>query len=154
MHDSMQAVGTPPSEEEEEERIAANRAAIFAALRDDGVLRAVVSYTGIGDSGGPEGVRFEMPDGRSALDEMPMASQHVVSSQYVEGAWQSTVSLADRPLDDAITDFAMDAVEQHFGGWENGDGASGEVVFDATAATVVIEHNSYFTDSEYSEVRV
>lgn len=151
MHDPMQAEGTPPSEEE---RIAANRAAIFAALRDDGVLRAVVSYTGIGDSGGPEGVRFEMPDGPIELDEMPIARQYVVTCQYVDGAWQNTTRLADRPLDDALTDFAMDAVEQHFGGWEDGDGASGEVVFDATASTVVIEHHSYFTDSNYSEVRV
>lgn len=151
MHETMQTGGSQPSEEE---RIAANRAALFAALRDDGILRAVVSYTGLGDSGGPEGVRFEMPDGSRELDEMPSAPQHVVSSQYVDGAWQNTTSLTDRLLDDALTDFAMDAVEQHFGGWENGDGASGDVVFDATAATVIIEHNSYFTDSDYSEVRV
>ena len=151
MHDSMQAEGAPPSEEE---RIAANRAAIFAALRDEGVLRAAVSYTGSGDSGGPEGVRFEMPDGPRELDEMPSAPQYMMSSQYVDSVWQNTTSLTDRLLNDALTDFAMEAVEQHFGGWEDGDGASGEVVFDATAATVVIEHNSYFTDSEYSEVRV
>jgi len=138
----------------EEERIAANRTAIFTALRDDGLLRAVVSYTGSGDSGGPEGVRFEKPDGPCQLDEIPMAPQYVESSQYVDGAWRTTVSLTDRPLDDALADFAMEALEQHFGGWENEDGASGEVVFDATASTVVIEHNSYFTDSEYSEVRV
>lgn len=151
MHDSMPTEGTQPSEEE---RIAANRAAIFAALRDDGILRAVVSYTGSGDDGGPEGVRFEMATGLRKLDEMPEAPQYVVSSRYVESAWQTTVSLADMPLNDAITDFGMEAVEQHFGGWENGDGASGEVVFDATAATVVIGHDSYFTDSEHSEVRV
>lgn len=151
MHDSMPTEGTQPSEEE---RIAANRAAIFAALRDDGVLRAVVSYTGSGDDGGSEGVRFETATGLRGLDEMPVAPQYVVSSRYVESAWQTTVSLAEMPLNDAITDFAMDSVEQHFGGWENGDGASGEVVFDATAATVVIEHDSYFTDSEHSEIRV
>ena len=151
MHDSIQTEGAPLSEEE---RIAANRTAIFSALRDEGVLRAAVSYTGSGDSGGPDGVRFEMPDGPRELDEMPMAPQYVESSQYVDGAWQTTVSLDDRPLDDALTDFAMDAVEQYFGGWENESGASGEVVFDATASTVVIEHNSYFIDSEYSEIRV
>jgi hypothetical protein len=151
MHETMQAEGTPLSQEE---RVIANRTAIFAALRDEGVLRAVVSYTGSGDSGGPEGVRFEMPTGPVQLNEMPMAPQYVASNQYVSGAWQTTASLTDTPLDDAITDFAMDAVEQHFGGWEDGEGASGEVFFDATADTVVIEHNSYFTDSDYSEVRV
>ncbi len=151
MHDSIQTESAQPSEEE---RIAANRTAIFSALRDEGVLRAAVTYTGSGDSGGPEGVRFEMPDGPQKLDEMPMAPQYVVSCQYVNSAWRNTTSLDDRPLDDALTDFAMDAVEQHFGGWENEDGASGEVVFDATASTVVIEHNSYFIDSEYSETRV
>ncbi len=151
MHDSIQAEGTPLSEEE---RAVANRMAIFTALRNDGVLRAVVSYAGSGDSGGPEGVRFEMPTGPVQLKEMPMAPQYVASNQYASGAWQNRVSLTERPLDDAIIDFAMDAVEQHFGGWEDGEGASGEVVFNATADTVVIEHDSYFTDSDHSEIRV
>lgn len=151
MHDSIQTEGAPLSEEE---RIAANRATIFSALRDEGVLRAAVSYTGSGDSGGPDGVRFEMPDGPRELDEMPMAPQYVESHQYVDGAWQTTVSLTDRPLDDALTDFATDAVEEHFAGWADGEGASGEVVFDATASTITIEHNSYFIRSDYFEVSV
>lgn len=134
-------------------RTAANRTAIFQELRDNGVERAVVSYTGIGDSGGPEGVRFEMLDG-GTLDENPAVPQHIESSQWVDGAWQTTAALEDRPLDDALTDFAMDAVEKHFGGWEDGEGASGEVVFDATDDSVVVEHNAYFTDSHYSEVRL
>jgi hypothetical protein len=78
----------------------------------------------------------------------------VESNQWEGGAWHSTVVLTDRPLDDALTDFAMDLVESHFGGWENNDGASGEVVFDATNGRVVIEHRAYFLDSEYSEIEL
>lgn len=150
MHDFIHSAGTLLSEEQ---RTVANRAAIFTALRDDGVLRAIVGYSGSGDSGGTEGVRFEMPDG-GTLTEIAMAPQYRQSSQWRDGAWQTTVSLEDKPLEDALTDFAMDAVDQHYGGWEDNDGASGEVVFDATDGTIVIEHRAYFTDSEYSEVRL
>ena len=149
MSDSMQTDGTTLSEGE---RAAANRAAIFAALRAAGACRATVSYMGVGDSGGPEGVKFEMPDGHSEPVPLPMVAQHVGTSRYVDGAWQTTFDLADQPLDEALIDFAMEAVEQHFGGWENGDGASGEVAFDAEDSTVTIEHNTYFTDSEFSKV--
>lgn len=137
----------------EDDRIAANRAAIFTALLADGVLRAVVSYTGTGDSGGPEDVRFEMPGG-ALLDEVPMAPQYKDSSQWLDGAWQSAMLLEDQPLDDAITDLAMELLDRHYGSWEDGDGGSGEVVFDATDGSVVIEHRAYFIDSEYSEVRL
>lgn len=137
----------------EDERIAANRAAIFAALTADEVLRAIASYTGSGDDGGPEGVRFELPDG-GTLDEIPSAPQYRAASSWADGAWHSKLVLEDKSLEDAITDLAMEIVERHFGGWENGDGASGEVVFDATDGSVVIEHRAYFIDSEYSEVRL
>lgn len=136
----------------ENERFAANRTAIYAELRANGVARALASYTGSGDSGGPEGVRFEMPEG-GALDDIPEVPQYRESSLWADGAWHSTTVLEDKPLDDAISDLAMDLVEKHFGGWEDGDGASGEVVFDATDGSLVIEHRAYFTDSDYHEVR-
>lgn len=150
MHASEQSKSSVLSAEE---RVAANRTAIFQELRDNGVLRAVVSYTGSGDSGGPEGVRFEMPDG-GKLDEIPSVPQYIESCKWIDGAWQTTTTLEDRQLDDALTDFAMDIVERHFGGWEDGDGASGEVIFDATDGSVGAEHNAYFTDSQYHEVRL
>ena len=92
MHDSIQTEGAPLSEEE---RIAANRAAIFSALRDEGVLRAAVSYTGSGDSGGPDGVRFEMPDGPRELD--CSIKQQVRVSTWVRFRWKS--GGADENLD-------------------------------------------------------
>lgn len=137
----------------EEQRIAANRAAIFDVLRAEGVLRAVASYCGSGDSGGPEGVRFELPDGRT-LDEVPEVPQYREASHWSDGAWHSRMALEERELEDAIADLAMEVVERHYGGWEDGDGASGEVTFDATDGSVLIGHRAYFTDSDYSEVRL
>ncbi|MFT3815632.1 MAG: hypothetical protein QM740_20085 [Acidovorax sp.] len=147
---SMQSEGPPLSENE---RIAANRAAIFAALLAERVGRAVVSYTGFADSGGPEGVRFEMSDG-ATLDEGAVALQYSESSRWVDGAWQSAIKQEDRPLQDAASDLAMELVEQQFGGWDVGDGAEGDVIFDATDGSVTIEHRAYFTDYEYNEVRL
>ena len=150
MQDNEQRESAPLSAPQ---RIAANRAAIFDALRADGVARAVASYNGSGDNGGPEGVQYELPDGRT-LEPIPEVLQYRETCEWSGGTWQMTVTLKDWPLDDAITDVAMELVDEHFGGWENGDGASGEVVFDTADGSVVIEHRAYFTDSDYQEVRL
>jgi hypothetical protein len=54
-------------------------------------------------------------------------------------------------IEQALRDFADAAIELVHGGWENGDGGSGSVVFDCQSGIVRIEHTAYFTDSDYEE---
>jgi hypothetical protein len=150
MEDILQIEGKELSEVK---RIEANRAALFAALRAEGVLVAVVCYSGSGDSGGPDGVSLEMPDG-SQLKKIRDVSQSIVDNDYIQGAWQTSFKSEVQPLDQAITEFAMDSVEKFYGGWENDDGASGEVHFIVANDSITIKHTNYFTDSNYSEEQV
>lgn len=147
---TMQTGGAPLTDEQ---RIATDREAIFVALRAAGVQRAVASYCGSGDEGGPDGVRFELPDDGTLEDNLTVL-QHRTDHQWIKEAWQASTELEVRSLDDAITDLAMELVEQHNGGWEDNDGASGEVTFDTADGSVVIEHNAYYIDSDRSEVRL
>jgi hypothetical protein len=143
--------GAPASETE---KLAANRRFLFKALRAAGVSRAVVNYSGSGDSGGPDGVRYENPQGEIKPVALPRLSQYETLSEYVEDQWRSTFKLTQRALSDAIMDHAMDAVETRFAGWENNEGAQGDVIFDVGASSVTAEHHQFYIESEYSEVQV
>lgn len=150
MSNSTQAQGTALSRSEQ---IAANRAAIFEALRNCGAVRAVANYSGSGDSGGPDDVLIRMP-GNSKLAHMPLTPQYQECGQQADGVYQNTACLAQKPLDEAISDFAMDAVYEQHPGWEIDDGGSGSVVFNAAAATVLIRHGSHLTVTCRGEVFV
>lgn len=144
MNDLIVPEDTLPSDEQLR---AETRSALFQFLAAAGMRRATVSYCGSGDSGGAEGVAFERPDG-TQLDPMPSLSLRQLTANYVDGQWRQHLIHAECRLDDALTDLAMALVDDLHGGWEDGDGASGEVVFDVQDAKVLIQHNAYFTDSE------
>jgi hypothetical protein len=150
MNNSIHSESNLPSKEQ---LLAETRAAIFESLAAAGVLQAAVSYCGIGDSGAPEDVSFERPDG-AALDPMPVLMLRRLSRKYVDGQWHTEIVGAECSLDDALTDLAMEWVEHCHSGWENDDGASGTVVFDVQGAKVRIEHYEYRTESDYTETLV
>ena len=139
---TVQEGGLPSHEQLRTETLSA----LFELLAAAGLHRATVSYCGTGDSGGPEGVSFERPDG-SALEPMPCLSLRQFADNYVDGQWRQHIIQAEYRLDDALTDLAMALVEELHSGWEDGDGASGEVIFDVQDAKVLVQHNAYFTDS-------
>lgn len=123
------------------------RSTLFAVLTEAGVDRATVSYCGSGDSGGPEDVVFERSDG-TTLAPMPSLSLRRFSANYVDGQWRQHVVQASCRLDDALTDLAMALVDELHRGWEDGDGASGEVIFDVQDEKVRVHHNAYYTESD------
>lgn len=104
----------------------------------------------MGDSGGVEGVEAAMPEG-TCFKAMAPVTLHTQRATYSDGAWQTTEVEHSVPIEQALRDFADEIVDWLHGGWENGDGASGSVVFDCAKDSVRIEHTAYFTDSDYEE---
>src|SRR3546814_18395295 len=49
-------------------------------------------------------------------------------------------------LEDALSSFAENAVCAHHGGWENGEGAYGEIVIDVASGGVTITTNARSTE--------
>lgn len=132
------------------ERMERNKAILLDALKQSGATQATVGYRG----GGDEGIFDEVA--ASAIDATPVLLEYQVSvlvknSRHVDREWHHLTELSKRPLDEALSDFAMEAVSKHHGGWEINEGGSGEVIFDCSADTVRIEHNRYFCESEYTE---
>lgn len=108
-----------------------------------------MTYSGGGDDGQSDEVSAHNPDGTSIALSHPV-SIFVMKSRFADGKWSEAATLEERPLEYALSDFAMEAICRHHSGWENNDGGSGEVVLDTSNGTIKIEHNAYFTDSEHS----
>lgn len=125
-----------------------NKHILLSALRRAGITQVTVTYVGMGDSGSVDGVEAEMPEG-THFDAMAPVAIHAQKATYNDGAWQTVEIEQSMPIEQVLSDFADDIVDWLHGGWEDGDGASGSVVFDCAADNVRVEHNAYFTDSEY-----
>ena len=130
-----------------------NKRLLLAALVASGACTANVTYVGIGDSGGIEGVSVEMPEGL-IFDPSTPVTVFVDEGEYVDRTWRTRVVAREARLEDAIRDFAEESIERCHSGYENEDGGAGEVIFDCDAKTVRIEHNDYYTDSEYTETQL
>lgn len=127
-----------------------NKRILLAALKQGGASTATVTYTGSGDSGSVEDVSIQTTENAEFDSTAPII---VFAEQGIhqDGTWLATVVEQQMPIEQALQDFAESALERLYGGWEDGDGASGSVIFDCRGDTVRIEHTAYYTDSDYVE---
>lgn len=130
--------------------VAHNKAAIIEALKTHGIKKVIVEYCGRGDSGGTEDVRLELENGETVPVPavfVPFAWNRSRYNHETRG-WQSIQEVVNnKPLSDALDEFAMHLVELHHAGWENNDGGRGEVTFYVNTDEITVEHEEYYTES-------
>jgi hypothetical protein len=125
----------------EAELFTLNKAALLNALALAGVTRVVVSFDGYGDSGQIENVEAQAGD-----DPVTMPGAAI---EIAETVWdqpepkRSSVSIAA-----AVESLAYDVLEKTHCGWENNDGAYGDVIFDVEEETITLDYNERYTASE------
>ncbi|MGH8328125.1 MAG: DUF6878 family protein [Steroidobacteraceae bacterium] len=118
-----------------------NKAALLNALTLAGVTRVVVSFDGYGDSG-----QIENVEAQAGGDP---ASMPAAAIEIAEAIWdqaepkRSSVSIAA-----AVERLAYDVLERTHCGWENNDGAYGDVIFDVADETITLDYNERYTASE------
>lgn len=139
-----------PTALDETTALGRNKHILLAALKQGGATSATVTYAGSGDSGSVEDVTIEAPEG-TGFDSSVAITVFMDRGVYQDGAWQTATVEQQVTIEQALSDFAEQALELVHGGWENNDGASGSVVFDCRTDTVSIEHTTYYTDSDYEE---
>lgn len=127
-----------------------NRRILLAVLAEAGAVTSTATYVGCGDSGGVEDVSVEMP-AEAPFDMSALVTVFAERGVFENGEWRSTIVEQQVSIEQALRDFADEVIDVVHGGWENGDGGSGSVIFDCQAGTVRIEHTAYFTDSDYEE---
>lgn len=123
-----------------------NRTVLLDALRAAGAASAVIEYSGSGDEGSVNDISI-----LDASGEPLNASQSVTvmeeDSHYVDGQWQTSHTMVEQSLHNALDAFADLAISVYHCGYENGDGGTGEITFDCAAGTVQMAHNAHYTES-------
>ncbi|MFG1404154.1 DUF6878 family protein [Xanthobacter sediminis] len=123
------------------ELFALNKAALLNALALAGVTRVIVSFDGYGDSGQIENVEAQAGD-----DPVTMPSTAI---EIAEAVWdqaepkRSSVSVAA-----AVESLVYGVLEKTHCGWENNDGAYGDVIFDVAEGAITLDYNERYTSSE------
>jgi hypothetical protein len=125
----------------EAELFTLNKATLLNVLTLAGVTRVVVSFDGYGDSGQIENIEAQ------AVDD-PVTTP-VAAIELAEAVWdqaepkRSFVSIAE-----AVESLAYDVLGRTHCGWENNDGAYGDVTFDVAEETITLDYNERYTASE------
>mgnify|MGYP000925356451 CR=1 FL=1 len=118
-----------------------NKATLFQALDVAGVTKIVVTFDGYGDSGQIEDVQAQAGDGDVT---MPGSAIEIMAAVWGQTEPErSTVSIAA-----AVESLAYDVLERTHCGWENNDGAYGDIVFDIAAHTITLDYNERYTAIE------
>jgi hypothetical protein len=123
------------------ELFALNKTTLLNALSQAGVTHVTVSFDGYGDSG-----QIENIDVRAGEDDvtMPAATIEIAESVWGEAEpKRSSVSIAA-----AVESLAYDVLERTHCGWENNDGAYGDIVFDVAEGVITLDYNERYTATE------
>lgn len=121
-----------------------NKAALFAVLTAAGVTRVTVSFDGFGDSGQIEDIEAMAGETKVSLPTSPVEILQTAS-------YDETIDRREQPIAEAIETLVYSFLEETHSGWENNEGAFGQVVFDVAADTITLEYNERFESSEYCE---
>jgi hypothetical protein len=125
----------------EAELFTLNKGALLNALALAGVTRVVVSFDGYGDSGQIENVEVQAGDDQVA---MPGAA-----IEFSEAIWdQAEPRRSSAGIAAVVESLAYAVLEKTHCGWENSDGAFGDVIFDVAEGVITLDYNERYTASE------
>jgi hypothetical protein len=131
---------------------------VLASLKENKITRAVASYSGSGDSGQVDHVSLYRGDNELSEEDAEAIRVSVPKTRSKfndkKKVWERTTEIEETDLPDAIREMAYFAVEANFAGWENNDGASGELEIDVETGNCKLGHNTYRTESDYDEVSI
>ena len=138
------------------EHLEQNQRTLVAALTTGKAMVAQIEYAGSGDSGSVHNVVIT-PGNGAPFDDQVAIDVLVRESRYIAGQWHHTTVVQSTTLRQALEDFAEQVLDELHGGWENNDGAQGEVVFIIDkdgGAEIRVQHTSFFTESDYTETQL
>jgi hypothetical protein len=122
----------------------ATKAALMLLLKAKGIDTVIASYCGSSDEGSIELVCAFTADNKP----VDLKGDRVIA--VGEGDDKRTFT----SLEALLEDFAWDCVCKHHDGFENNDGGRGDVNINVPSGRVWIEHNDYYTESEYTETEI
>ena len=118
-----------------------NKGVLLDALASAGVTHVVVTFDGYGDSGQIEDVEV-----RSGDHAIPMPEGTIQIAQAVWGQSEPERSIVT--IATAVESLAYDVLERTHCGWENSDGAYGDITCDVAAYAITLDYNERYTATE------
>lgn len=124
------------------EEIQQLKTAILPRLQDAGIARVEIRFDGCGDSGAVEECVCLDADGASIA--CPDVTLQEGGASKADDAGSDEL----QSLGQALEQLTYLALERHHPGWENNDGACGELVIDVAEATFVLDCSLRFTATD------
>jgi hypothetical protein len=125
----------------EAEILPLNKTAIFDVLASTEIQTVTIAFDGYGNNGKIESIAAQ--DAAGGERRLPNTAVQVREVSFEEPA----ITVQDIPLSEAITAIVLTLLEQTHTGWENGDGAFGEVTFDVPLRSIALDYNERYTES-------
>lgn len=132
----------------------ANKPKVIAALTKLGATKAVFTYDGSGDSSSYETVEILKGEEKLDFENTLVEDYQETTSYFQNGEWKTEVKTSDKPLKEAMIDLGYDLVSGNFPGWENNEGAYGDVEFKITENELELTHNTRRTEVDTDTITV
>jgi hypothetical protein len=126
-------------ERAQHEAMKVNKAAVFDALLAAGIVTVVADFDGEGDSGQITHLAASSGKNEIEIPDLPVTTQHA-------GWGTETKESRQLPLREAIEEICYGCLSIRHGGWENNDGAFGEITFDVPSRRIELHFNARFSD--------
>lgn len=127
------------------EALTANKTTLFDAMAAAGIVLVTVAFDGCGDEGQMTGIHAFT----AANDEIAFPSVDVPVIEANSYGEASTTR--SETLEQAFEAVAWALLGYARGGWEDGEGAYGEIRFALADRTVTLDFNERFLDSSHSQ---
>jgi hypothetical protein len=114
-------------------------------LKTMGVTRVTCTYDGSGDSGDVQDITFVSGEPNLPIGEHSSKSLYSFVSQHGSNA-EPGKQLFTQTMADALENALWKLVSDNFAGWENNDGAYGEIDVTVENGKITLEHNQRYTE--------
>ena len=114
-------------------------------LKTFGVTSITASYDGSGDSGSMDDISLHYADPRVITGDTRTQQFWQFVSEKVDCV-PADQQIFTKKFGDAFENALWKLLTNEFGGWENNDGASGDIDINVETGKIEIEHNERYTE--------
>jgi hypothetical protein len=123
------------------------KAAFCPILVEHGVVRVTIDYDGGGDEGQVHAIAFFTADNHE-VDPPAVNCDRCVTN------FHGQITVDQALVEDALDNFAYEALAVFHNGWENGEGACGEISIDTVHQSATLDHNVRVVELEHSSTEL
>lgn len=124
-------------------------AAVCDCARAYDIATITITYDGAGDEGQIDHVSLAGPQPADDGAAPEIAMPHVQCTSW-SVPYRGDASEIETSFESAVEDLGYEFIAQNHSGWENGEGAFGELVIDVIAGKATLEHSTRFVDTDCS----